>query len=87
MRPVVSVEEMKAFDAKALKVTSHETLVRRAGSAVGSAAIVFLGGVSGKRITVIAGPGSNGADGRIAASLLRRRGAKVRLLDPTATSA
>ena len=87
MRPVVSVEEMKAFDAKALTVTSHETLVRRAGSAVGYAAIVFLGGVSGKRITVIAGPGSNGADGRIAASLLRRRGAKVRLLGPTATSA
>jgi NAD(P)H-hydrate epimerase len=75
MQPVVTADEMTACDAAALKTISHDVLVRRAGMAVGFAVGRLLQGVSGRRITVLAGPGSNGADGRIAAAMLTRRGA------------
>ena len=37
----------------------------------------LLGGAYGRRVVVIAGKGNNGADGRVAAGLLARRGARV----------
>lgn len=80
MQPVVSMAEMTAYDAAALESTPQETLIRRAGMAVGFGVIEFLNGVSGKRITVLAGPGANGADGRVAGAMLTRRGAKVTIL-------
>ncbi len=87
VKPVVSVPEMARLDAKAMETISHDELVERAGHAVARRAISMLGGASGRRVTVLAGQGSNGADGRVAAQLLRRRGAAVRVLPPTATSA
>jgi NAD(P)H-hydrate epimerase len=80
MQPVVSVAEMARFDQAALATATKELLVRRAGMAVGFAVINHLGGVAGKRIVVLAGPGSNGADGRVAATMLRARGAQVEVL-------
>jgi NAD(P)H-hydrate epimerase len=41
----------------------------------------MLGGAYGRRVVVVAGKGSNGADGRVAASVLARRGARVVVLD------
>jgi NAD(P)H-hydrate epimerase len=72
---------MRAADAAALAEVSHETLVRRAGTAVAASALRVLGGVYGRRVVVVAGKGSNGADGRVAAAALARRGARVRVVE------
>jgi NAD(P)H-hydrate epimerase len=72
---------MRAADAAALAHVSHETLVGRAGTAVAHEALALLGGAYGRRVVVVAGKGSNGADGRVAAAVLARRGARVRVLD------
>jgi ADP-dependent NAD(P)H-hydrate dehydratase / NAD(P)H-hydrate epimerase len=77
MRAVLSREEMRAADAAALDHVTHETLVRRAGTAVAVAALRMLGGAYGVDVVVLAGKGSNGADARVAADLLARRGARV----------
>ena len=42
---------MRAADAAALSTVSHETLVGRAGTAVGHAALRLLGGAYGRRVT------------------------------------
>ena len=81
MRPVLTRDEMQAADAAALATVSHETLVRRAGTAVAQRALDLLGGAYGRRVVVVAGKGSNGADGRVAAAALTKRGARVRVLD------
>lgn len=86
MIPVVSVDEMVAFDTAALETTTHNELVRRAGYALAMGARRLLGTLSGRRICVIAGSGSNGADGRICAGVLSRRGAKVWIVAPDASS-
>ena len=81
MRAVLTRDEMRAADAAALDTVSHETLVTRAGTAVAHAALRMLGGAYGRRVVVVAGKGSNGADGRVAASVLSRRGARVRVIE------
>ena len=81
MRPVISVGEMRAADAAALKLVEESELVRRAGFAVATAALRMLGGAYGRRIVVVAGKGNNGNDGRVAAAALARRGAAVDLVD------
>jgi NAD(P)H-hydrate epimerase len=86
MRAVLTREEMRAADAAALAEVSHETLVQRAGTAVAMAALRTLGGAYGRRVVVVAGKGSNGADGRVAAGLLARRGAKVAVLEAEAVA-
>ena len=49
-------------------------LIERAGAAVARAALDMLGGAYGRTVAVLAGPGNNGADGRVAAERLRERG-------------
>ncbi|HEY1832508.1 MAG TPA: NAD(P)H-hydrate dehydratase [Acidimicrobiales bacterium] len=80
MRAVLSREEMRAADAAALAAVSHQTLVTRAGTAVAGQALTMLGGAYGRHVIVVAGKGSNGSDGRVAAEVLARRGAKVTVL-------
>jgi NAD(P)H-hydrate epimerase len=41
----------------------------------------MLGGGYGRRVVVVAGKGNNGADGRVAAERLRRRGVRVTVID------
>jgi NAD(P)H-hydrate epimerase len=72
---------MRAADAAALVTVSHETLVARAGTAVGLAALDMLSRAYGRRVVVLAGKGSNGADGRVAAAFLAGRGALVTVID------
>ena len=79
MIPVVTRDEMRAIDAAASDPV--EVLVERAGAAVARAALEMLGGAYGRRVVVLAGPGNNGADGRVAAERLRERGAAVRVYD------
>lgn len=85
MRPVVTVAEMQALDAAALEATTVEQLVEAAGTAVAAHVTDRYGPVAGRRIVVVAGKGSNGADGRVAARLLAASGAEVRTVDPTAS--
>ncbi len=81
MKPVLRVEDMRAVDAHALATVSEETLVERAGTAVATWAIRMLGGTYGRHVVVVAGKGNNGADGRVAAARLRRRGARVTVVE------
>jgi hydroxyethylthiazole kinase-like uncharacterized protein yjeF len=81
VRPVVTVAEMQAADAGALRTVDEATLVERAGTAVALGALEMLSGAYGRRVTVVAGKGNNGADGRVAARLLTRRGARVTVVE------
>lgn len=72
---VITPERMRAIDAAAPEPVDR--LVERAGAAVARAAIELLGGAYGRRVAVVAGPGNNGADGRVAAVRLRERGVQV----------
>lgn len=75
MIPVVTPAEMAEVDARAADPV--EVLIERAGAAVAWHARRLLGGTYGRRIAVLAGPGNNGADGRVAARRLRGWGAQV----------
>jgi NAD(P)H-hydrate epimerase len=77
--PVVTPSAMKAIDAAA--TAPVDVLIDRAGAAVARVAIDMLGSTYGRRVAVIAGPGNNGADGRVAAERLRRRGVAVTVFD------
>ena len=79
MIPVVTPAEMAAIDDAAPEPV--DVLVDRAGRAVARAAIDMLGGTYGRVVVVIAGQGNNGADGRVAARRLERRGVKVHVID------
>jgi hydroxyethylthiazole kinase-like uncharacterized protein yjeF len=70
---------MRAVDRAAPE--PEAVLVERAGSAVARAALSMLGGAYGRRVVVVAGKGNNGADGLVAATLLRRRGVRVHVVD------
>ena len=84
MLPIVTPAEMKLIDAEASE--SVDALIARAGSAVARAAVRMLGGTYGRTVVVIAGPGNNGADGRVAAQLLAARGVRVSVIEADALS-
>ena len=67
MIPVVTPSEMAKIDTEASEPIS--VLIERAGSAVAWHARHMLQGTYGKRVTIIAGKGNNGADGIEAAKL------------------
>lgn len=79
MLPVVTPDEMRAIDAGS--DVPVEVLVERAGSAVAREALRLMGGAYGRTVVVVAGPGNNGADGRVAAARLSERGVSVRVFD------
>ncbi|WP_419842671.1 NAD(P)H-hydrate dehydratase [Candidatus Poriferisodalis sp.] len=81
MIPIVTPTEMAAIDATAPE--SVEVLVGRAGAAVAIAARQMMGGTYGRRVLVAAGTGNNGADGRVAADVLTRWGARCRVATPS----
>ena len=82
MQPVLTTVEMGEIDARAAATTPLDTLVERAGTAVALAAMDMMGGAYGRRVVLICGKGNNGADGRVAARLLARRGARVHIVAP-----
>lgn len=79
MIPVITPAQARAADAAA--GVPVDVLVERAGAAVARVAIEMLGGTYGRRVVVLAGPGANGADGRVAARILAARGVWVRVVD------
>src|ERR1700722_16205962 len=80
MIPILSLAAMRDADRDAVNRRGQDALVQAAGTAVALTARDMLGGSYGARIAVVAGPGLNGADGRIAAAWLRDRGAHVDLI-------
>ena len=69
---------MAAADRRAIDAgTSEGTLIERAGRAVAWHARALLGGSYGRRVVVVCGPGNNGADGLVAARVLRSWGMGV----------
>ncbi len=78
MQPVLTPAEMAAADQHAIAAgTPEPVLIERAGGAVARHARRMLGGAYGRRVTVVAGKGNNGADGRVAARILRGAGVGV----------
>ena len=78
MRPVVTPAEMGELDRRTIEAgTAEATLVERAGTAVAWHARKVLGGTYGRRVVVAYGKGNNGADGRVAAAVLRGWGVRV----------
>lgn len=77
MRPLLDTAGMRAADAAAVAAVGSAALVRRAGVAVAQECRGLLGTLYGRRVAVVAGPGLNGADGRVCAGWLARRGARV----------
>jgi NAD(P)H-hydrate epimerase len=79
MSPVLAVltpEQMAAADrATIASGTPSLTLMERAGIAVAGAAVRAAGGAYGRRVVILAGKGSNGGDGLVAARHLAARGA------------
>ena len=86
MQPAVTVAEMAAFDALAIEATSRDDLVEAAGRAVAREVAERFGPMIGRRIVVVAGKGSNGADGRVAARLLAAEGAEVTIVEPSVST-
>lgn len=80
MLPVLTPAAMAEVDRAAS--ASMDTLIGRAGWAVARSAVELLGGTYGRRVIAICGKGNNGADGRVAAAVLARRGVRVELRDP-----
>ncbi|MEX0768532.1 MAG: NAD(P)H-hydrate dehydratase [Microthrixaceae bacterium] len=81
MIPILTPEQMAAVDAAAPE--PFEVLVHRAAFAVRTAALRLLGGSYGRRVLVVAGPGNNGHDGRVAAVMLRGSGVRVEVIEQT----
>ena len=79
MIPVCTPDEMAAVDAASPEPL--DVLVDRAGAAVARAVLDELGGGYGRRVAVLVGKGSNGADGRVAAERLGRRGVRISVVD------
>ncbi len=75
MIPVVTPAQMRRIDDAS--TTSEQLLIERAGMSVAWAARALLGGVYGRRVMVLAGPGNNGADGRVAGRILAGWGLRV----------
>jgi ADP-dependent NAD(P)H-hydrate dehydratase / NAD(P)H-hydrate epimerase len=81
MIPILSTAQMRDADAQAVRTVGTDALVAAAGTAVALEAQSMLGSCYGSRVAVLVGPGLNGADGRVAASWLRARGAKVDVIE------
>ncbi len=79
MIPVLTPEEMAGVDRTTEQAVPE--LVARAGAAVASGALKLMGGAYARRVVVVAGPGNNGADGRVAAEILAGMGALVDVRD------
>ena len=70
---------MRAIDEAAPEPV--QILIGRAAWHVSQAALDMLGGGYGCTVNLIAGPGNNGADGRVACDFLARRGVVTRVFE------
>ncbi len=76
-RPILTAAAMRAAEQAAIDSgTTVEALMERAGEALAEAVYRFAGPMP---VLVLAGPGNNGGDGKIAARILAERGVEVRV--------
>jgi len=78
MLPVVTPEQVKAIDERALADETLDDIVARVGDEICREVVQILGGTYGRRINVLIGPGLNGADAASAARRLEHMGVRVR---------
>ena len=76
---IALADEMKKIDKRAIEEYGipEILLMENAGREVAAAFEEYLGGVSGKRICVLAGSGNNGGDAFVAARHLMNHGAQI----------
>ncbi|HEX9036733.1 MAG TPA: NAD(P)H-hydrate dehydratase [Ktedonobacterales bacterium] len=77
---VVSVEEMRAIEARAASEygLNSPALMERAGRSVAEAVrTLFSGDVNGRAVVTLVGPGNNGGDGQVMGRYLAGWGARV----------
>lgn len=75
---VVTAEEMRRIDRAAADMgITTDMLMENAGRAVAEETRRLVGGVVGKRVLVLVGPGNNGGDGLVAGRYLADWGAEV----------
>lgn len=83
MIPVLTREQMRAFDAHAIKDCKVPSLLLMENAGRGAADVIerqlFSGSAVGRRIVVVCGTGNNGGDGFVVARHLMGRGADVRV--------
>lgn len=75
---LVTAEEMRQIDRNCASVgLTTEVLMENAGRAVAEETRKLMGGVVGKRVLILVGPGNNGGDGLVAGRYLSDWGAEV----------
>jgi len=75
---VITTAEMAEADRRSIAAgTPGAILMDRAGHAVADGCVALLEQVEGRRVLVLCGPGNNGGDGFVAATMLRHRGYEV----------
>ena len=77
--PLLRGEALRAIERRAGERLGHDALMRRAGEAAARVAATMTLERPGP-VLVLAGPGNNGGDARIAAAELARRGIDVRVV-------
>jgi NAD(P)H-hydrate epimerase len=88
MTKIITAAQMQELDRRTIS-EAHipaTALMERAGAGIVSCLEQRWGPVRGKTVTVVCGKGNNGGDGFVAARLLRRRHANVRVLAMTPSS-
>jgi NAD(P)H-hydrate repair Nnr-like enzyme with NAD(P)H-hydrate epimerase domain len=74
-------DDIRAAQDPVLARVPDGTLIDKAAAGLATVCVGLLrdrfGGVYGRRVVLLVGPGNNGGDALIAGALLRRRGAKV----------
>lgn len=76
-----TLSQMQAIDREAMEVLGIPVLplMEKAGAGTAASAAQLLGKVSGKKVAVLCGRGNNGGDGLVAARLLLKQKAKVKV--------
>ncbi|GAB7002997.1 hypothetical protein JCM18899A_04680 [Nocardioides sp. AN3] len=77
VRSAHTVEQVRTAEAALMATSPHGALMQRAAAGLATVIADFLGGVYGRRIVLLVGPGDNGGDALYAGARLARRGAAV----------
>jgi len=77
MHEVLTVPEVRAAEALAMRDLPDGALMSRAAAGLATACVDLLGGTYGRRVLVLAGSGDNGGDALFAGARLARRGTAV----------